>query len=293
MAAQLRGKAQYLENLVVRGIIGAVLMLPYRTRVRTMGWIMAQIVAPLVGWRKRVRNNWSMIMPDMLPETAKRLARQVPNNFGRALVETYSADEFIERVRHTPFQGAGVSALQEAKETGRPVVLAGAHFGNYLSALAAMKAQGYHFGALYAPMENGYANDHYLDALRKFAPHLFERSRNGLGGMLKFVKSGGMLAIFTDLHVREGEPIDFLGRPAYTSLTAAEMALKYDALLIPFYGKRHADGIGFDVIFNAPVQHSTALQMTKDVTADLEKMVRETPEQWFWIHRRWKNPPWD
>ena len=83
MARQLMGKSQYLENLLVSGIIGAVLLLPYRTRVRTMGWFVAQVVAPLVGWRKRVRKNWSKIVPHMSRETANRLARQVPNNFGR------------------------------------------------------------------------------------------------------------------------------------------------------------------------------------------------------------------
>jgi KDO2-lipid IV(A) lauroyltransferase len=70
--------------------------------------------------------------------------------------------------------------------------------------------------------------------------------------------------------------------------SAADIALKTGALLVPFFGVRKADGRSFEVIFENPIPHSDALTMTKDMTQRLEVQVARNPEQWFWIHRRWK-----
>ncbi len=66
------------------------------------------------------------------------------------------------------------------------------------------------------------------------------------------------------------------------------MALKYDALLVPFYGIRNADGFGFSVVVEAPIPPSDPLTMTQAANDSLERRITENPDQWFWIHRRWK-----
>ncbi|MCG6903848.1 MAG: lauroyl acyltransferase, partial [Rhodobacter sp.] len=79
--------------------------------------------------------------------------------------------------------------------------------------------------------------------------------------------------------------------PAWTALSAAEMAVKYDALVVPIYGLRHADGIGFDIIVDTPIPHGEPLTMTQAMNDSLARLVRDHMDQWFWIHRRWKTPP--
>ena len=225
-----------------------------------------------------------------LPEVA-RLARQVPDNFGRTLIEIYSGEEFIERIKHVPFTGEGVGALEEAKEQGRPVVLVTGHFGNYDAPRAALIARGYPVGGLYSPMSNAFFNDRYVAAISRIGLPVFERSGKGLGKMVRHLKAGGIVGMVADHYMRRGVPIDFMGQPAWTALSAAEMAVKYDALAIPIYGLRHADGIGFDIIVDAPIPHGEPIAMTQAMNASLERLVRAHPEQWFWIHRRWKTPP--
>jgi KDO2-lipid IV(A) lauroyltransferase len=82
--------------------------------------------------------------------------------------------------------------------------------------------------------------------------------------------------------------MNFMGQPAPTLTSAADIALRTGALLVPFFGVRKPDGVGFDVIFEAPVAHSDPVEMMRDVTRRLEARIRDHPEQWFWIHRRWK-----
>jgi len=74
-----------------------------------------------------------------------------------------------------------------------------------------------------------------------------------------------------------------------TSLATAEMALKYDAVLIPTFAIRQDNGLDFVIRLEPPVPHSDPVTMTQAVNAQLESLVRQHMGQWFWIHRRWKN----
>jgi len=289
--AQKRGTGEYLQDLAIRGVIRLALALPYRRRVAFMGWVMADIVSPIAGWRKRVRDNLALILPDMPDKDVERLARQVPNNFGRSLIEIYSGAEFINHVKDIQFIGAGVQALKDARDQNRPVILITGHFGNYDAPRAALIARGYPVGGLYNPMSNAFFNDQYVAAISGLGTPVFERSRKGLAQMVRFLKGGGIVGMVADHYMAHGVPVDFMGHPAWTALSAAEMAVKYDALVVPIYGLRHADGIGFDIIVDAPIPHGDPLTMTKAMNQSLETLVRAHPEQWFWIHRRWKKPP--
>jgi KDO2-lipid IV(A) lauroyltransferase len=80
----------------------------------------------------------------------------------------------------------------------------------------------------------------------------------------------------------------FFGKPAATALSAAELSLKYDAPLIPIYGVRQPNGLDFKIIVEEPVPPSDAVTMTQALNDSLEALVREHPEQWLWMHRRWK-----
>ena len=68
----------------------------------------------------------------------------------------------------------------------------------------------------------------------------------------------------------------------------AELALKYNAALIPVYGLRDPDGFGFRIIALEEIPHSDPVTMTQAVNDGLEALVRNNMDQWFWVHRRWK-----
>lgn len=291
MAKRAATRTDFVINLAVRGFIGIALALPYRMRVPFMGWVMARIAAPLAGWDKRIRANLRHIWPD-LPETRVReLVRRVPDNFGRSYIEIYSGDAFKARVRDIAFTGPGVAALEEAGKNNRPVILITGHFGNYDAPRAALIARGYKVGGLYNPMSNPYFNAHYVAAISHLGTPVFERGRKGLAEMVRFLKAGGMVGMVADHFMKHGVPLDFIGKPALTALSGAEMAVKYGALVIPIYGIRQPDGLSFDIRVETPIPHSDPETMTQAMNDSLSVLVRQHPEQWFWIHRRWKTAP--
>lgn len=282
-------KAQhFMVNLGLRGLILMTLALPYGMRVRMMGWVVSRIVSPIAGYDKRIRTNLAHVLPD-LPETEiKRLCRAVPDNAGRTLIEIYSGKEFIRRAIAAPISGPGLDALEAARADGKPVILVTGHFGNYDVSRANLIARGHNMGALYRKMRNPYFNKHYVRSITEIGAPMFEQGRRGMMQLVKHLRAGGVLGILTDLNALDGVPLDYFGKPALTSLITAELALKYNAALIPVYAARAQNGLDFEIIVQAPIKHSDAQTMTQDVNNGLEELVRENMDQWFWIHRRWK-----
>jgi KDO2-lipid IV(A) lauroyltransferase len=278
-----------LEDLALAAVLRAVLCLPYARRVAAMGWVARHLLGPVAGVPRRIRANLAHVWPDMPAPQVARLMRAVPDNIGRTMAELFSGRDFVERVAGLPLSGPGVAALEQARAARRPVILMTAHLGNYDALRAALLARGFPVGGLYMPMENPAFNRRYVAAISAIGTPLFPRGREGLAGMIRFLRQGGMLGMVADHYMAHGEVLTFMGRPARTALSGAEMALKYDALLVPAYGLRRADGLSFDLIIESPIPHSDPVTMTQAVNDSAEAMVRAHPEQWLWSHRRWKD----
>lgn len=277
-----------LEDAAFRALFGALNLLPYRWRVPFGGWLVAWLVAPLAGYRRRIRENLALVMPGLARRERRRLLRAVPDNIGRMVVEIYSGAEFCTRVAGLPMHGPGVAAIEAARDAGRPVIFATAHFGNPTAIAPVLAARGFRFGSLYMEMTNRRFNEHYVRALGSVTGRLFPRNRKGLAEMTRWLRGGGMLGILLDQHMRGGVKLAFLGHEALTALSAAELALRHDAPLVPIYAIRRPDGLSFEIIVEAPVAPATPEAMTQALNDSLERRVRRHPEQWFWIHRRWK-----
>ena len=280
--------AHWLQDRALRALFWGMLRLPYRWRVPLAGWVVSRLVAPLAGYTRRIRANLALILPDLPAAEVARITRAVPDNVGRTLIEIYSGAEFTAHAISYPLTGDGVAALEAAHQAGRPVILVTGHFGNYDASRAALIARGYRVGALYNPMKNPYFNDHYVAAISQIGTPLFPRGKKGLGDMVRHLRSGGMLGLLMDQSMRHGAALTFFDQTAMTALSAAELALKYNALVIPTYAVRQPDGLSFQIIVEAPIPHGTPEAMTQALNDSLEAIVRQNIDQWFWIHRRWK-----
>ncbi|RMC36337.1 lysophospholipid acyltransferase family protein [Paracoccus alkanivorans] len=278
-----------LANAAFLAVMGLARLLPYERRIPAMGWLFAHLLAPVAGWRRRIRDNLALARPDLTGKEVEALVRAVPANAGRSVAEIYSGEEFTRRIRDAdPLEGPGLSALEAAFEAGRPVIIACAHFGNYDAMRTALASRGWPVGALYRPMNNEAFNRHYIPAITAIAEPLFPRGRAGLAAMLRFLKGGGWLALGFDQHDRRAPELRFFDLPSRTVLTPAELAIRYDALILPVHGIRQPDGLSFRVRVGEPVEHGEPAAMMQALNDDLEALVRRHMEQWFWIHRRWK-----
>lgn len=282
--------ADRAADLIARALIGSVMALPYERRVPAMGALLRRALGPLTGQRRRALDNLRLVRPRWTPERQRAVADGVLDNFGRTLVEMYSRHELTGRLAGAPLLGGGLPHLEEARAAGRPVLFVTGHFGNHEAPRYALAARGFVVGGLYRASDNRHVDAHYAQTMRDVSGPLFAKGRPGLLGFARHLRGGGMATILFDLDAASGAPIPFLGRPARTATTAAELALRLDALVLPYFGVRRPDGLSFDLRLEEPVPHGAPLAMMEEMTRRLEAQVEARPEQWFWVHRRWREP---
>jgi KDO2-lipid IV(A) lauroyltransferase len=284
------GAVNFLIDLPIRLFFGGFSLLPHRVGLGLAAGISARILAPLFGVNRRIRANLARVLPDLSEAEVKSLCHAVSDNSGRLMVESFNTKGFLRHAAQAGFEGTGKDTLLRALEGGQPVVLVSGHFGNYQALRVLLAQRGYETAAIYRPMNNAFTNHRYIANMNRIATPNFPRGMAGTKALLSHLRKGGAIAMLNDQFAHEGARLTFLGHPAYTMTSAAEFALKYKALLIPYYGIRDENGVDFRVVVEPPITPSTALEMTQALNDSLDAMVRRYPGQWFWIHQRWKTP---
>ena len=282
------GWADWMADRALRGLIALALTLPLRSRLRIMGWAVRRVIAPLAGYRTRVLDNLAHVWPDLPEPERQRIADEVTENAGRTMIENYDVAGLLERMKDAPVSGDGLPEIERARAEGRPVLFVTGHYGNFEAPRAALVARGWRIGGLYRPMANPFFNEHYAANMHALSDPVFEQGRRGTMGLLKHIRGGGMGVLLFDVYSSDGTPIDFLGQPAPTLTSSAEIAVKTGALFVPFFGIRQPDGVSFEAVFEAPIPHGDPVEMMRAATRRLEARIEADPGQWFWIHRRWK-----
>ena len=230
------------------------------------------------------------------PEELDRLARAVFENLGRTAVDVARSDRLVSRALCSAIDVDGFEHLLEARARGGGVLVLTAHFGPWelLPLWVALRYEPSHLVA--RPLDNPRLDD-LLNRLRERGGSRVIRKREAVYRILQVLRRGGTVGILIDQHVseREGVVVPFFGRPASTASAPALIALRSGASVIPMGIARQPGRGRYRVRIGAeiPVRRSgdvkdDLVENTARFSAAIEAMIREQPEQWFWVHRRWK-----
>ena len=278
-----------VEAILIHFVLNILKIFPYRSRIHAGSLIFKIFISPLTGNKKRIKSNLNLVMPNLIESEKNDLVNRCLNNIGMTMFELFSPKEFKLAGQRAKVHGPGMDLLEIARDKSKPVILISGHFGNYDVIRANLIFKGYELGALYRPMNNPYFNATYLKNISTIGVPLFARGNSGMAEMMKFLQHGKSIALLIDQHMSNGEPLKFFGKTAFTATSAAKMALKYDAILMPFFVLRKGRTSDFDLHFEAPIKHSNPIKMTQDFNDRLEARVKENPDQWLWTHKRWKS----
>ncbi len=177
-------------------------------------------------------------------------------------------------------------------------ILLTAHYGNFDLSAYALSAIGFDSVAVMRPLDNVYLNNYVMKT----------RSRHGLQLLSKFgassdtesvLRRGGSVSFVADQDAgRKGVFVDFFGRPASTYKSIALLAISCEVPVIVAYSRRIGDRFQYDVGVNRIIyphewrdRADPVAWITQEYTAAIERFIREVPEQYLWIHRRWKSSP--
>lgn len=181
---------------------------------------------------------------------------------------------------------------------GGPVIMLSGHYGNWEMAGYAFGAMGFPTCSVARPLDNPHL-DRFLRRFREQTGQKLIAKKGGYDDMLDVLRGGGMLSFLADQDAGErGLFVDFFGRPASTHKAIALLAIEYRAPIVVGYARRRDDGFRYevgcaDLIEPAEweAQADPVRYITQRYTTALEQQIRRAPEQYLWLHRRWKHQP--
>lgn len=194
-------------------------------------------------------------------------------------------------------------AAMRALGTGRTLLVLGGHFGNWEATTSLFGVFGFPMGVVARALDNPFLHRWFVESREKTGHRLLLK-QGGWDGMVDILNAGGNLGLLCDQDAGpRGVFVDFFGRPASTFKSLALMAREYNALLVVGYGIRLPDDfasarwVRFEVGCEAVIDPATIQAddevrvLTELYTQALEQAIRRAPEQYFWVHRRWKSVP--
>ena len=280
-----------VQATLIRGFLGAAKVLPLPLRAALAGHLTNAAIHLVPSLRRRAADNLHRVFPDMDPIQRRQILGQVARNTGRTLTEILFNQEFAAQAEAIPINGPGLEALRQARAKGKGAIIVSGHFGQWEAIRHALKAQGLETGALYRPNNNPHYEPLFRRGIKAGGAPIIARGSVGNRNMIKHIRSGGFIALLMDQYIQDGTTLTFMGHPAVTSLSAAQMALRYDLPLVPIFSKRTRDG--FEIVAEEPIPHTHAREMMQTFNDRLGEQVRAAPGQWHWLHNRWKIGQWN
>lgn len=259
----------------------------FDARSRGLGTTFGLVLRWFPPARRRFDREAKRIFPDMTSAERSNLGQEMGRQMGRTLFEIYHDVEFQTQHHKFTSSGPGLDALIEARAAGKGAIIVSGHFGQWEAVRAVVKMNGLESGAVYRPHKNSHYERRILAGIGAGGKPILATGQVGTRALVRHLRSGGIISILLDEKYSEGVRLPFLGVDALTSLSAAQLALRYDLPMIPAYGIREENGTAFRVVFEAPIAHSDAITMTSAFNESLSKRIRADPEQWYWMLRRW------
>ena len=287
--AALRGSLEAIEYAGALGAAAALRALSLDAASSTMG-LLWRTLGPLTPRHARAMAHLALALPELDDATRRRVAAGMWDNLGRVAAETMQIDRLAAEPGRIEIPDETLAILDR---TRGGAVLVSLHAGNWEIVVRAAAAAGLVSTGVYKPLDN-VAVDRWLRAKREplYAGGLVPKSSEAARVLIGRVKAGQTIAVMADLRDSRGIQVPFFGLPAYANPFPAMVARMTGRPMVA--GRvRRLDGVRFRV--DAAVVPVAA---TDDRTADVaattaalhavfEHWIREAPEQWMWIHRKW------
>ena len=287
LSTSLKSFAHHARYFPLWSALTLVRWRPFSSRARGLGTTFAAVMRWFPPARLRFDREAKRIFPDMKRSDRAKLGQDMGRHMGRTLFEIYHCGEFQTQNHKYSISGPGLAALKEAQAAGKGAIIVSGHFGQWEAVRTAIKMHGMESGAIYRPHKNRHYERRILAGIEAGGKPIFPTGRVGTRGLVRHLRTGGIISILLDEKSAEGVSLPFLGIGALTSLSAAQLALKYDLPMIPAYGIRTEDGNGFRVEFEAPIAHTDSVAMTCAFNDSLSARIIANPDQWYWMLRRW------
>jgi len=225
----------------------------------------------------------------------RQIARRMYQNFGKGLIEFLRLPLITQKNLNDYVSFEGMNHLEKARDQGRGVFLLSAHLGNWEMLTAAMSLRGIPTNMLVKKIRN-VRIDRFINGIRRQSGVNPINKQDGAGEMLRVLRNNEMVAFVLDQHAigSEGVRVKFFDQEVSTYKSLAMLARRYKVPIVPLFIIRERRGFHRVVaepaltLCKGKTIHDSILDDTQQCIHVLERFIRMYPEQWIWLHRRWK-----
>ncbi|MBN2496397.1 MAG: lysophospholipid acyltransferase family protein [Deltaproteobacteria bacterium] len=262
---------------------------------RALGWIWYHLIPVR---RKVALDNLRRAFPDMQPAERRAVARRCFCHWACAAMELLRLPDLDARRVEALIEHRGLEHLERARKRGRGVIVATAHFGSFDLMACAEAIAGHPLHVLTREQRSKSVNRFWM-RVREASGLGFLPVKGSALRVHRLLGQERIVAMMIDQHMPEGRGIwvPFFGQPASTTHAPAVMALGSGAPILPVRVERLSGGrhrVQIEPMIEArkgEPRQAEVERITRALNAWLEGCVRERPDHWLWIHRRWKAPP--
>lgn len=292
---------QFIEFVIAMVFTLPLYLLPRKLASRA-GEQIGELMYRIMNRRREIGyKNLTIAFGDELSDREKhQILRSNFRNLGKSVVEVIHFPKMSKSYLQEKVRIVGQENYLAAKKKGRGVIYLTAHVGNWEMSSHAQSAAGYPLSLVVRPLDNRFLDSVVARRRTMYGNKLLAR-RKGLKQIIAALKQNEAVGILMDQNTKrkQGIFVDFFGKPACTVPVIAMLALRYDVPVIPGFIVR----AGFDT-HTLYIGREIIIQKTGDIQKDIEantayfnkiieEFIRQYPDQWFWIHNRWKTQPRD
>lgn len=290
------------EYILARIVLGSIGLLPRRLSL-SVGILTSRFCFLFLSKLKRVAmRNLEIAFPDMPDVERRRLLSGSIDNFGRYLAEiskfSRTKPEDLEKLVEFRFEDDFGDKEYFDTETanGRGTILVGPHLGNWEMGVFAYSATHGPIIYLARPLDNPLLEDYFANLRARFGNRSINK-RNSFNKAIDTLKEGKILGLLPDVNVmsKDGIFVPFFGKPASTTVGVAMLAKRTKAMILPMCCVWQHDKQRYLAKSGRIIEYENTGDFKRDlaettakVTKAMEDFIREYPDQWIWIHKRWK-----
>lgn len=261
-------------------------------RVGSLGWLLAGRE------RRKALANLAIAFPDWSEEKRIATIRAMFQHLGMMVFELAWLPNLDAATRDRTTIVSGEKPMLEQIDAGRGIVIFTAHCGNWEWLSFVTGTFGRPVSVLQRERDQPEMNRYITELRARAGVKTIDRgSTASAREMIQAIRRGGILAFVIDQNIRtESAKVPFFGRPALTPIGPARLAIRAEALVVPALAERLPDGRHSLRFLDAIQCHrgDDPVALNARVTAMIEEQIRRTPEQWVWMHDRWRErPEWE
>lgn len=289
----------YGSQAALLGVLLALLRALPLDRASALAGFVARKIGPLVPVSNVGRRNLHAAFPEKSKAEIERILAGVWENLGRTFAEYPHLDHIWDVGPEGPIPGGrietdAIERFRELRDSGRPCIFFTGHCGNWELLPIGAERHGLKVAVVFRAPNNPYAAELVKKIRERSMGRLLPSGWLGTRAAAEALERGENLGILVDQHYHRGIELSFFGRPAKAAPVLAKLALRYRCGVTGAFVER-LGGARFRLHINPAIElpdsgdpEADERRVMEMVTGQVEDWVRQHPDQWLWLHRRWR-----